>query len=43
VQTARQSFSLETGVEAYRKIYSSLEEHGVSVRTDGKRANRHRL
>ena len=44
VQTARESFSLETGVDAYRNIYLSLAGHGGSVRIgDGRDACRHRI
>jgi hypothetical protein len=44
VQTARGSFSLETGVDAYRNIYLSLARHGGSGRIgDGRDACRHRI
>jgi hypothetical protein len=44
VETARERFSLEMGVDAYRNIYLSLAGHGGSVRIgDGRDAYRHRI
>ena len=44
VETARELFSLEMGVDAYRNIYLSLGGHDSSVRIDERRdLNCHRL